>query len=140
MVRPSYVLGGRAMKIVYDLRGTWRIYTRLAIEASPVIPCSSTSSWKMPLNWMWMPFGRQDHRHRRHHGTYRGGRHPLRRFRLRAAALSWGLRMLEEIKSATRAMAAELNVVGLMNVQYAIKDTASSYSKSTRGPRGPYRL
>jgi carbamoyl-phosphate synthase large subunit len=30
--------------------------------------------------------------------------------------------MLEEISNATRAMAHELNVVGLMNVQYAIKD------------------
>jgi carbamoyl-phosphate synthase large subunit len=31
--------------------------------------------------------------------------------------------MIEEITAATRAMAAELNVVGLMNVQYAIKES-----------------
>jgi carbamoyl-phosphate synthase large subunit len=30
--------------------------------------------------------------------------------------------LLDEIKAATKVMAAELNVVGLMNVQYAIKD------------------
>ena len=37
VVRPSYVLGGRAMKIVYDWADL-ETFTRLAIEASPGHP------------------------------------------------------------------------------------------------------
>jgi carbamoyl-phosphate synthase large subunit len=54
IVRPSFVLGGRAMKIVYDPKELEN-FTRLAILASPGIPCSSTSFWKMRWKWMWMP-------------------------------------------------------------------------------------
>src|SRR6185312_5358248 len=49
---------------------------------------------------------RQGYLRRRHYGAHRGGRHPFGRFGLRTAA----------------ALALALNVGGLMNVQYAIKN------------------
>ncbi len=47
LVRPSYVLGGRAMEICYEESQLVRYMTH-AVEASPDIPCSSTSSWRTP--------------------------------------------------------------------------------------------
>ena len=55
LVRPSYVLGGRAMEIVYDdatlestfMNGPWR--------PRRSTPSSSTSSWTMPSRSTWTP-------------------------------------------------------------------------------------
>jgi hypothetical protein len=96
IVRPSFVLGGRAMKIVYDPKDMEN-FTRLAILASPGIPCSSTSFWRRPWKWMWTPFVTAHHHYRRHHGTHRGRRGSQRRLRLcpaaqTASAVIWWLR------------------------------------------------
>ena len=85
LVRPSYVLGGRGMEIVYD-EATLRAYVGRATAARPGQPGADR------------PIPRRRHRNRRGrplrrlravpgrgHGAHRGGRHPLRRLGLRAA-------------------------------------------------------
>ena len=58
---------------------------------------------------------------RRDHAARRGGRHPLRRLGLRAAAaLARRTRCSTRSASATRDIALALGVVGLINVQYAV--------------------
>ena len=59
---------------------------------------------------------------RRHHGAYRRSRHPLGRFGLRDSAVQpAGPDRCDEIREATHALARRLRVVGLMNIQFAIK-------------------
>ena len=122
IVRPSYVLGGRAMKIVYtpeDLEG----FTRLAILASPGHPVLIDKFLEnaVEVDVDALSDGRR---------TVIGGimEH------IEAAGVHSGdsacvlppqgieKRLITEIADATRAMAAELDVVGLMNVQYAIRE------------------
>jgi carbamoyl-phosphate synthase large subunit len=122
IVRPSYVLGGRAMKIVYTPEEL-ESYTRLAIMASPEHPIlidkfledaveidvDAISDGKMTVIGGIME-------HIEAAGVHSGDS---------ACVLpprSIGEPMLGEIMTATKAMATELNVVGLMNVQYAIKN------------------
>ena len=59
---------------------------------------------------------------RRHHGAYRGGRHPFRRQRLLAAALFADPRRSPKSSGRPSRWPAALDVVGLMNVQFAVKD------------------
>ena len=122
IVRPSYVLGGRAMKIVYtpeELEG----FTRLAILASPGHPVLIDKFLEnaVEVDVDALSDGRR---------TVIGGimEH------IEAAGVHSGdsacvlppqgieKRLITEIADATRAMAAELDVVGLMNVQYAIRE------------------
>lgn len=122
IVRPSYVLGGRAMKIVYNQKDL-EIFTRLAILASPEHPVlidkfledaieldvDAISDGKATIIGGIME-------HIEEAGIHSGDS---------ACVLpphSVKSSILEEIANATKAMASELNVVGLMNVQYAIKD------------------
>ena len=87
LVRPSYVLGGRAMEIVSDDDGPDQLHEvgrgGLAGASHPhrQIPGGRHRSGR------GRHLRRQDHRHRRHHGAHRRGRHPFRRLRLRPAAL-----------------------------------------------------
>ena len=122
IVRPSYVLGGRAMKIVYD-RQEMDNFTRLAIMESwghPVlvdkfledaveIDVDAISDGKTTIIGGIME-------HIEEAGIHSGDS---------ACVLPPGSIkqvVLDEIAGATKAMAAELGVVGLMNVQYAVKD------------------
>ena len=121
IVRPSYVLGGRAMKIVYD-RCALESYSRLAIMASPEHPIlidkfledaievdvDALSDGETTIIGGIME-------HIEAAGVHSGDS---------ACVLppdSLAPEILQEITAATKAMAAELNVIGLMNVQYAIK-------------------
>jgi len=122
IVRPSYVLGGRAMKIVYD-QGELENFTRLALLVSPGHPvlidkfledatevdvdaiCDGTTT---------IIGGIMEHIEAA--GVHSGDSACI----LPPYSLSHGMCM--EISRATKAMAAELDVIGLMNVQYAIKD------------------
>jgi carbamoyl-phosphate synthase large subunit len=81
IVRPSYVLGGRAMKIVYD-REALENFTRLAIEASPEHPVLIDKFLEdaVEVDVDAISDGQTDH-HRRHHGAYRGSRRPFRAIR-----------------------------------------------------------
>ncbi|MBS3731994.1 MAG: carbamoyl-phosphate synthase large subunit [Desulfobacterales bacterium] len=122
IVRPSYVLGGRAMKIVYN-DGEMENYTRLAIVASPEYPVlidkfledavevdvDAVSDGNVTVIGGIME-------HIEAAGVHSGDSACV----LPPYSLAQG--QIDEIAAATRAMAKELNVVGLMNVQYAIKD------------------
>ena len=49
LVRPSYVLGGRAMRVVYDA-GELNAYLTPAWRYHPTTRCCWTNSWKGPWN------------------------------------------------------------------------------------------
>ncbi len=122
VIRPSYVLGGRAMEIVYDRAGLHR-YMREAVRASgenPVlidrylndaievdVDCIADGETVYVAGVM---------EHIEEAGIHSGDS---------ACSLppySLSPAMITELKSETEAIAKALNVVGLMNVQYAIKD------------------
>ena len=122
VIRPSYVLGGRAMEIVHDMAGLQPLHGP-AVKVSGQEPGADR-----PLS-AERDRGRCRRRRRRrrglcrrHHGAHRGGRHPFRRQRLLAAALLAGADVVAEIERQTSALARALDVVGLMNVQFAVKD------------------
>jgi len=122
VVRPSYVLGGRAMEIVYDVDNLRR-YMHTAVQASPEHPilidkfldeaieidvdalCDGT---EVVIGGIM--------EHIEEAGIHSGDS---------ACSLppySVGPEMVAEIRRQTVLMALELNVKGLMNVQFAIKD------------------
>ncbi len=95
VIRPSYVLGGRAMEIVRDTAQLDRYLARLSSDLDR--PSELVVSKKSPLlidRYLSDAIEvdvdclcrRQGHLHRRHHGAHRGSRHSFRRQRLRAAA------------------------------------------------------
>jgi carbamoyl-phosphate synthase large subunit len=122
IVRPSFVLGGRAMKIVYDQKDLEN-FTRLAILASPGHPVlidkfleeavevdvDAISDGQVTLIGGIME-------HIEAAGVHSGDSACV------LPPYSISAEMQAEIAAATKAMAAELQVIGLMNVQYAIKD------------------
>ena len=80
---------------------------------------------------------------RRHHAARRGGRDPLRRLGLRAAAaLARGARCCARSARRRRALALELGVVGLMNVQYGVlgEDALRDRGQPARVAHGAVRL
>ena len=89
VVRPSYVLGGRAMAIVYDV-ATLDRYMAGAVDASHERPVLDRPVPRGRLRARRGRVGRRApaRRHRRRHGAHRGGRHPLGRQLVRRAALS----------------------------------------------------
>jgi carbamoyl-phosphate synthase large subunit len=127
IVRPSYVLGGRAMKIVFD-PGELANFTRLAIEASPGHPVlidqflqdaieldvDSISDSGVGNQKKTIIGGIMEHIEEA--GIHSGDSSCV------LPPYSVSATLLDEIADATRAMATELDVIGLMNVQYAIKD------------------
>ncbi len=122
VIRPSYVLGGRAMEIVYDRAGLHR-YMREAVRVSgdnPVlidrylndaievdVDCISDGETVYVAGVM---------EHIEEAGIHSGDSAcALPPYTLSPATVT-------ELKAETEAMARALGVVGLMNVQYAIKD------------------
>ena len=122
VIRPSYVLGGRAMEIVYDGKGLAR-YMREAVRVSgdnPVlidrylndaievdVDCIADGETVYVAGVM---------EHIEEAGIHSGDS---------ACALppyTLSPSMVTELKTQTEAMAIALGIVGLMNVQYAIKD------------------
>jgi len=121
VIRPSYVLGGRAMEIVRDDAGLDR-YIREAVVvsgASPVLIDSYLSS-AVEVDVDALSDGERVHvagvmEHIEEAGVHSGDS---------ACALppySLSPAIIDEIKRQTEAMALGLNVVGLMNVQFAVK-------------------
>lgn len=121
MVRPSYVLGGRAMEIVYD-EDSLREYMSRAVKASPEHPVlidkylvdatevdvDAVSDGELVIIGGVME-------HIEEAGIHSGDS---------ACSIpphSLPQKVVEEIKRQTRALARELGVVGLMNVQFAVK-------------------
>ena len=121
---PVFVLGGRAMQIVYMTTELRRYMRERRRSHRPTGRCWSTGSSKTPPRWMSIASATARPRViGAHHGAHRRGRHPLRRQRLRhAAAFSLSAKVMRRRSAhATKAMARELNVRGLMNVQFAVK-------------------
>ncbi|MEC7792022.1 MAG: carbamoyl-phosphate synthase large subunit, partial [Pseudomonadota bacterium] len=122
VIRPSYVLGGRAMEIVRDMDGLKR-YIRDAVVVSgdsPVLLDSYLSS-AVELDVDALCDGEAVHvagimQHIEEAGVHSGDS---------ACSLppySLPADIIAEVKRQTEALAKELNVVGLMNVQFAVKD------------------
>jgi len=122
IVRPSYVLGGRAMAIVY-VKKDLETFVKLAISASNEHPVLIDKFLENAIEvdvdaiadgTRTVIAGIMEHIEEA--GVHSGDSacvlppHTIKQD------------MIDKITSATRAMAKELNVVGLMNVQYAIKD------------------
>lgn len=127
VVRPSYVLGGRAMEIVYDPAGLQRYlrntlvlagaevssgpilldrYLNDAIEADVDCICDGQEVYVAGVM-----------EHIEEAGIHSGDSAcSLPPYTLSPAIVT-------ELKAQTEAMARELGIVGLMNVQYAIKDS-----------------
>ncbi len=122
LVRPSYVLGGRSMEIVYD-EIELKKYMEEAVEVSPDHPILIDKFLKdaVEIDVDALSDSRDVYiggimQHIEEAGIHSGDS---------AAVLppySLTEEMLEKIAEATKKLAIELKVKGLMNVQYAIKD------------------
>jgi len=122
LVRPSYVLGGRAMEIVYD-PDSLADFVGFAQEASPDRPILIDKFLEdaIELDVDAISDGRRTiiggiMEHIEEAGVHSGDSACV----LPPRSLS--PKLIKEIKEATRALAAELGVIGLMNIQYAVKD------------------
>jgi carbamoyl-phosphate synthase large subunit len=122
LVRPSFVLGGRAMEIVYDEEDLRR-YIRTAVEASPERPVlvdrflddaievdvDCIADGEIVVIGAVM-------QHIEEAGIHSGDSACV------IPAFSLSAKVLSAIEAATVAMAKELSVRGLMNVQFAVKN------------------
>ena len=122
LVRPSFVLGGRAMEIVHD-EADLRRYIRTAVEASPERPvlvdrfledATEVDVDCISDGEICVIGGVMEHIEQA--GIHSGDSACV------IPSFSLSPQVLETIKSATKAMAIELQVRGLMNVQFAVKD------------------
>ena len=122
LVRPSYVLGGRAMEIVYD-EPSLRDYFDRAVKASPDHPVLIDSfledAFEADVDALAdgtdVTIG-GIMQHIEDAGVHSGDSACV----LPPYLLSGSV--IEEIRETTRKFALELGVKGLMNVQYAIRD------------------
>jgi carbamoyl-phosphate synthase large subunit len=121
IVRPSYVLGGRAMQIVYDM-ASLEAFTREALRASPdhpiLIDQFLADAIEIDVDAIsdggtTIMGGIMEHIEEA--GVHSGDSACV----LPPQGLPPSL--LAEIKAQTCALAKELGVVGLMNIQFAIK-------------------
>jgi carbamoyl-phosphate synthase large subunit len=122
VVRPSYVLGGRAMEIVYGA-DRLRAYMEQALAASPEHPIlidkfledavevdvdALADGTEMVIGGIMQ--------HIEEAGIHSGDSACV------LPPISIKPQLIDEIRHQTRALALELGVVGLMNIQYAIKN------------------
>ncbi|MBI2363349.1 MAG: ATP-grasp domain-containing protein, partial [Elusimicrobia bacterium] len=122
IVRPSYVLGGRAMEVVYDDAGL-SAYSARAFKASehPELFIDRFLSDAVEVDVDAVSDGRAVFvagvmEHIEEAGVHSGDSACT----LPPHSITPG--MVERIKTATRRLARELKVVGMMNLQFAIKD------------------
>ncbi len=122
VVRPSYVLGGRAMEIVYDQQQL-RNYMKFAVKASPEHPILIDKFLEQAIevdvdalaDGSTVVIG-GIMQHIEEAGIHSGDS---------ACSLppySLSQEIIKEIRKQTIALALELGVSGLMNIQYAVKD------------------
>ncbi|MEJ2725015.1 MAG: carbamoyl-phosphate synthase large subunit, partial [Deltaproteobacteria bacterium] len=122
LVRPSFVLGGRAMEIVYD-QADLEFYMRNAVEVSPGKPVliDRFLDHAVEIDVDAISDGETTviggvMEHIEEAGIHSGDSACV------LPPISLDPEVMTEIKECTKALARELNVVGLMNIQYAIKD------------------
>src|SRR5688500_2708592 len=130
LVRPSFVLGGRAMQIVYS-DSELQHYMRFAVEASPERPVlvdkfledatevdvdciTDVGQFENPKDGTIVVGGMLEHIE--YAGVHSGDAAMV----LPPHTLS--KKVIDTIRDYTHAMARELKVIGLMNVQYAVKN------------------
>lgn len=120
VIRPSYVLGGRAMEIVYD-EEFLRKYMTHAVEASQKQPVLIDKYLEDAVEVDVDLIGDGETfvvgavmEHVEEAGIHSGDSASV----IPPFSLSDGI--ISEIKDKTKQIAKELNIVGLMNVQYAI--------------------
>ncbi|MFB0508047.1 MAG: carbamoyl-phosphate synthase large subunit [Thermodesulfobacteriota bacterium] len=122
VVRPSYVLGGRAMEIVYDEESLMGFMER-AVEACPEHPVLIDKFLEEAIE-IDVDAATDGERcvvagimeHIEEAGIHSGDSACV------IPPFSLTDELIERIKANTAALAQELNVVGLMNVQYAVKN------------------
>ena len=122
VIRPSYVLGGRAMEIVRDMAQLERYIKEAVVVSgdSPVL-LDSYLSGAIECDVDALCDGQTVHvagimQHIEEAGVHSGDS---------ACSLpphSLSKKIISELKVQTEALALALNVVGLMNVQFAVKD------------------
>ena len=129
LVRPSFVLGGRAMQIVYS-DAELQHYMRFAVEASPERPVLVDEfledATEVDVDCI-ADVGHFDNPAKGHivigalleHIEFAGVHSGDAAMVLPPHTLS--RKVIETIRDHTHAMARELKVIGLMNVQYAVK-------------------
>src|SRR5436305_3273588 len=122
LVRPSFVLGGRAMELVYNEQDLRR-YMANAIEVSPDRPVLVDRFLEdaMEVDVDCIADGEiavigAIMEHIEEAGIHSGDSACV------IPTFSLSQTVLDEIAAGTKAMARELNVRGLMNVQFAVKD------------------
>ncbi len=122
VVRPSFVLGGRAMEIVYDRTSLDR-YMNFAVDASPEHPVliDKFLEGAIELDVDALSDG-QDvvvggiMQHIEEAGIHSGDSACI------LPPYDLDEETLGEVKRQTRALARELNVIGLMNIQFAVHE------------------
>ena len=121
LVRPSYVLGGRAMQIVWD-EHSLKTYMETAARVNPEHPVLIDKFLEHAIEVdvdaisdgeITVVGGIMEHIEEA--GIHSGDSACV------LPPISIDRDLIEEIKAATKALAKELNVVGLMNIQFAIK-------------------
>ncbi|HAK88820.1 MAG: carbamoyl phosphate synthase large subunit [Nitrospirae bacterium GWC2_46_6] len=122
MVRPSYVLGGRAMEIVYD-EASLINYMERAVKASPEHPILVDKYLEdaIEVDVDAISDGAEVviggvMQHIEEAGVHSGDS------ACSIPPYSLHPDIVDEIKRQSKALAKELNVIGLMNVQFAVKD------------------
>ncbi len=121
VVRPSFVLGGRAMEIVYD-RKDLEYYMKYAVKVSPgkpiLIDRFLDNAIEIDVDAISDGFdtvigGIMEHIEEA--GIHSGDSACV------LPPISLRPEIQEQVKGYTKAIAKELNVVGLMNIQYAVR-------------------
>jgi carbamoyl-phosphate synthase large subunit len=127
LVRPSYVLGGRAMEIVYDEAALTR-YIQQAMEVTPGKPVLIDKFLESALevDVDCLSDGQRTliggvMQHIEEAGIHSGDSACV------IPPHSLPVHVVEEIKRQTRELARELNVKGLMNVQFAVSRDFTVY-------------
>ena len=122
VVRPSYVLGGRAMEIVYSIEQL-RNYMKHAVAASPEHPILIDKFLEdaIEVDVDALADGQEVviggiMQHIEEAGIHSGDSACV------LPPTSLKPQLVDQIREQTRALGLELGVSGLMNIQYAIKD------------------
>ncbi len=122
VVRPSFVLGGRAMEIVYDSKDLQH-YMETAVKVSPGKPVliDKFLDHTTEIDVDAISDGTDTivagiMEHIEEAGVHSGDSACI------LPPISLSLELIDQLTSYTKAIARELNVIGLMNIQYAIKD------------------
>jgi carbamoyl-phosphate synthase large subunit len=134
LVRPSYVLGGRAMEIVYD-EGSLSRYVSRAMEVSPGKPVLIDKFLEsaIEVDVDCLADGQRClvggvMQHIEEAGVHSGDSACV------IPPHSLPAAVVEEIKRQARGLARELNVLGLMNIQFAVQRSLLRASTGTQNP------